>query len=126
MIRLRLFVLVIYFFMLSCCVKPKKLSERHYQNIWCDARGGVVEKRLSDGSRCDCVTAKYAIEFDWAGKWEAVEQSLNYARILKLKPGIVFICRKPGDEKKISRTEKNIKFYKLPIKVWRVNCGEFK
>lgn len=77
---------------------------------------------LKDGSRCDCVLKKYAVEVDWAGKWEAIEQALNYARLLNKKPGILFICRKPGDLKKIRRTEKNIKFYKLPIKIWRINC----
>ena len=106
----------------SCSRERKVQNEAYYQKSWCAARGGRTEVVMSDRSRCDCLTGDYAIEFDFAGKWEAVEQSLNYARLAGKKPGIVFICRKPGDIKKIERTLENIRFYKLPIRVWRINC----
>lgn len=109
---------------LTACAIPKKLhNERYYQKKWCDRAEGIIEVILADRSRCDCLTEIYAVEVDFAGKWEAVEQSLHYARLTGKKAGIVFICRKAGDLKKIKRTEENISFYKLPIKIWTINCG---
>ena len=97
----RIFYIVLSMvFFCSCSVKK---NERYYQDRWCKARGGKVEARLSDRTRCDCLTKTYAVEFDWAGKWEAVEQALHYGRLTGKKPGIVFICRTPKDRKKIKR-----------------------
>ena len=101
------------FISLAGSCKQAVHNEAYYQKSWCAQRGGRIEVKMSDRTRCDCLTATHAIEFDFAGKWEAVEQSLNYARLTGKKAGIVFICRKPGDVKKIQRTLKNIKFYKL-------------
>ena len=104
------------------CVAKQVKNERYYQEKWCGPAGGKTEVVLSDRTRCDCLTETHAIEFDFAGKWEAIEQSLHYARLTGKKPGIVFICRKAGDIRKINRTKKNIDFYRLPIKVWKTNC----
>lgn len=106
----------------SCKADRVKYNERYYQERWCRQNGGRMEVVLADRSRCDCITETYAIEVDFAGKWEALEQALNYARLTGKKPGIVFICRKKGDNKKIDRTIKNIKFGGFNINVWRINC----
>lgn len=115
-----LYALIVVF--LSGCVAVPIKNERYYQEKWCSRSGGITEVVLSDRTRCDCLTKTHAIEFDFAGKWEAVEQSLHYARLTGKKAGIVFICRKAGDMRKIKRTKKNIDFYRLPIKVWKTNC----
>lgn len=66
-----------------------KMPEKWYQQQFC---GGAQEVRLSDGTRVDCLTDEYAVEFDFAPKWaEAVGQSLYYAQKTKKKPGIVLI-----------------------------------
>ena len=39
--------------------------ESWYQNIWCAANNGLAEVVLTDSTRCDCVTATHAIEFDF-------------------------------------------------------------
>jgi hypothetical protein len=111
----------------DCSKEPIKLNERYYQKKWCLDRGGKIEFRLEEDSvkyRCDCLLPDYAVEFDWAGKWEAMEQALHYGRLSGRQPGIVFICRKPGDKRKIDRTERNIKYYNQPVRVWRENCGD--
>lgn len=116
---------VIFFLFMGCDLSRRGLKERDYQNDWCLSRGGKVEVVLKEDGiryRCDCVVDGYAIEFDWAGKWEAVEQALHYARVAGFKAGIVFICRKARDKKKIARTRKNVEFYQLPIKIWSINC----
>lgn len=109
------------------CSENGRLQERDIARAWCDSRGGKTGARLNDPvsgtwTFCDCLTKKYAIEVDWAGKWEAVEQALHYARVSGRKPGILFICRSPKDRKKIRRTIENLRFYKIPIKIWRKNC----
>ena len=66
-----------------------KMPEKWYQQQFC---GGAQEVRLSDGTRVDCLTDEYAVEFDFAPKWaEAVGQSLYYAQKTKKKPAIVLI-----------------------------------
>lgn len=117
--------LILILISISCCGKAQKFNERYFQERECARLGGKMEVVLSDRSRCDCLTDDHAIEFDFAGKWEAVEQALNYGRLTGKKPGIVFICRKKGDKgdkRKIARTRKNIEYYNLPIQVWTTNC----
>ena len=66
-----------------------KMPEKWYQKQLCD---GAQEVRLSDGTRVDCLTDEFAVEFDFAPKWaEAIGQSLHYARMTEKKPGIVLI-----------------------------------
>lgn len=120
--KLLLFLILI---ISSCSIYPGKKNERYYQTRWCKARKGKIEVSVSEGDRkyrVDCVTRHYAIEFDYAGKWEALEQALQYGRLTKKRPGIVFICKSPKDKEKITRTLRNIRFYKLPVRVWRENC----
>jgi len=68
-------------------------KERVYQEYWAEKNNAVaIEYILPDRARVDIVTEEYAIEVDFAYKWaEAVGQSLYYAEMMKLKPGIVLI-----------------------------------
>lgn len=91
--------------------------EKEYQRAWCEDAGGQMEYVLDDQTRVDCLTAEYAVEFDFAPKWaEAVGQSLYYAMKTGRKPGIVLIMEKEGDD----RHWKKIEFLmrKYAIKVW--------
>lgn len=75
--------------------------EKDYQNAWCSAYGGKTEVVLPDKARADCVTSKYAIEFDFAHKWaESIGQSLYYGEILGKQPGIVLIMEHGNADKK--------------------------
>jgi hypothetical protein len=74
---------------------------------------------LSDGTRVDCLTEEYAIEFDFADKWaEAIGQSLHYALMTGKKPGIVIIIEKESDKKHLKKV-KGIAL-KKDIKIWQV------
>ncbi len=44
-------------------------AKRLHHEKWCKEMGGQTEVVLDDGTRCDCVTDEYAIEFDFADKW---------------------------------------------------------
>lgn len=124
--RMNIFVLVCLIIAGGCQipVPPEKKNEAWYQKKWCAARGGRVEVKMPDNTRCDCVTDRYAVEVEFAPKWaEAITQALHYARLTGKRAGIVFVCRRRSDLVNIARALANIKFYKLKIKIWRINCG---
>jgi hypothetical protein len=85
---------VILALILGCSSTVKK-HERFYQKELCDTLDGVMEYRLEDKTRVDCLTDKYAIEVDFAKKWaESIGQSLFYAQMSGKKPavGIIIYC----------------------------------
>jgi len=56
----------------------RKYPEKWYQKKWCEEQKGRVEVVLPDGTRCDCVTATHAIEFDLGSNWAEVIISISY------------------------------------------------
>lgn len=61
--------------------------------------GGRAEVRMIDGTRADIITPGVAWEVDWADNWpEAVGQSLHYANLTDLRPGIVLLTHDPGED----------------------------
>ncbi|WP_321532286.1 hypothetical protein [uncultured Desulfuromonas sp.] len=79
-----------------------------------------MEYRLHDGTRVDCLTESYAIEFDFSNKWaEAIGQSLYYAVETKRLPGIVLILEKQSDERHLKRLMKTAAPY--GIRVWTIS-----
>lgn len=78
-----------------------KMPERVYQKMYCPYN---AEVRLSDGTRVDCLTSHYAIEFDFAPKWsEALGQSLFYAYMTGRKPAIFLILERETDIRYVKR-----------------------
>lgn len=97
--------------------------EADYRRKWCAARRGRMEVAMPNRTRCDCLTRTHAVEFDFAPKWlEAVGQSLNYAEQTRKRAGIVLICRRPRDGKRLGDLRKLIRFYGLPVDVWSMGC----
>lgn len=98
-----------------------KKYERDYQMEWCEQAGGVIEHRLPDRTRVDCLLDDYAIEFDFAKKWaEAIGQSLYYSMMTERNPGIVLILKESNDQKYLDRMIKVIEEKNLNIKVWTI------
>jgi len=111
--------------LMASCSTPEKINEKWYQQRWCEQKGGQVEVRLKDKTRCDCLTNDYAIEVDFARKWaEAVGQSLHYAKMTGEKAGILLIVEDKKDKKHFSRLENVINFHNLPITVWTTKQSE--
>ncbi len=94
--------------------------EKDYQNAWSNRNNGIVEYVLPDSTRVDCVTKDYAIEFDFAKKWEeSIGQSLYYGLVLHKKPGVVIILEHPlSDQKYLTRLNAVAKQY--GITVWTI------
>ena len=75
---------------------------------------------LEDNTRCDCLTEKHAIEFDFGKKWaESIGQSLHYSIKTGKTAGIVVILEKPGDYKYWIRLNAVIDHFRLPIDTWK-------
>lgn len=95
--------------------------ERYYQNLWCSENSGESEVVLPDRTRCDCITATHAVEFDFGSKWaEAVGQSLYYSLQTGKKAGIVLILEKPSDYRYWIRLNTVITENNLKIDTWQV------
>ena len=100
-------------------------SEAYYQKIAAEKYGAESEVTMPDGTRCDLVTEKHAIEVDFADKWgEAIGQSLNYGFQTNKRAGIVLILEKPSDRRHLIRVNSIIQHYGLPIDVWEIKGYE--
>ena len=81
---------------------------------------------LPDGTRCDCVTATHAIEFDFGGGWaEAIGQGLHYSIQTGKKPGIVLILETMKERKYWIRLNTTIEHFYLPIDTWGVGDAAY-
>ncbi len=99
--------------------------ETWYQQKWCTQQQGRVEVPLSDKTRCDCLTATHAVEFDFAPKWaEAIGQALYYSLQTGKRSGIVLILEKERDYKYWLRLNSTIQHFKLPIDTWMMTPGD--
>jgi len=95
--------------MLSVSVQAQ--PEAQYVQDTCE---GVIEYRLSDRTRVDCLTDSHAIEYDFSHKWaEAIGQSLHYSLMTGKRAGIVLIGSQ-GDAG-FKRAHEIIRAYQLPI-----------
>ena len=99
------FILICIIFFIPAYAHSAHLHpEKYYQDIWCSQNNGVTEYRLADETRVDCLTDKYAIEFDFAQKWaESIGQALYYSYRTGKVPGVVLILEKPSDYKYYER-----------------------
>ena len=98
-------------------------SEKKYQETWCGARGGVMEYRLNNGMRVDCLTDEYAVEMDFANKWyESFGQALFYAKATKRKPAVVLIIENKNDWIYYGRLKSISK--ESGLKIWYIEGGE--
>ena len=75
-------------------------TEKYYQKIHCDAVRGKTEVLIHKNRRVDCLTAKYAIEHDFASKaYECTGQANYYAEITNKIPVCALIFESESDNK---------------------------
>ncbi len=90
---IRLFLLLTILLTSTNWVQAKHLhTEKEYQTAWCNAHNGVMEYKLNDKTRVDCLTDTLAVEVDFAPKWhECIGQALYYAKKTRRTPACVLI-----------------------------------
>ncbi len=99
-----LLVLIMLCTINSAAFCARQYSEKTYQKQWCNSKGGQLEYQLNDKTRVDCLTEKYAVEFDFANKWhECIGQALYYGQKTKKIPACVLI---------MENEEKDVKYLK--------------
>lgn len=105
----------LFFFILMFPILAWAAPEKYYQKGACN---GDMEYRLDDGSRVDCLTDEYAIEYDFANKWaEAVGQALYYAEKTGKKPAIVLILKNEKQKKHLPKAAVLCKKYGITMGV---------
>ena len=110
------FIFVILFMHISITEAKHLYPEKFYQKNWCKEQGGILEYKLIDDTRVDCLTTNYAVEFDFAPKWaEAIGQSLHYATMTGKKAGINLIIEKDSDFKYYHKIEPLCKMYDITL-----------
>ena len=116
--------MALFFLFLSVqpCLARHINTEKFYQSKWCLDNKGKMDIRVPDGSRCDCVTEEYAVEFNYSEKWaELIGQSLNMALQTGKKAGIGLIIENQQDYTNWVKLNRIIMHYKLPIRTWDVH-----
>lgn len=87
-----------------CLAAGHGIKESVYQREWCATQGGIIEYRLPDKARVDCVTDEYAVEFDFARKWaEGIGQALYYGLMTGKRPGLVLILERRDEQRFVDR-----------------------
>ena len=95
--------------LLLLTVSAVQAGELEVAKAFCDEQGGLAELRLVDGTRCDCLTKKYAYEVDYAPKWaESIGQAVHYARLTKAEAGIAIIVKDAKDFRYVQRLANTI------------------
>ena len=91
-------------------------KEKYYQQVFCSKTHGIMEYRIKDRTRVDCLTSNYAFEVDFGRKaYEAVGQALYYAMETGKKPGIVLIQETRRDNAYIGRIKKLARKYGIAV-----------
>lgn len=109
--------LILFILFWSFSVEARHIHpEKFYQENYCD---GVLEHRLDDGTRVDCLTDELAVEFDFANKWaEAIGQALYYAKKTGKKPAVFLIVENKNQWKYIERVYSLCKEYGIVFMVY--------
>lgn len=102
------------------CYAKHLYTEKEYQAAWCKAHNGVMEHRLNDKTRVDCLTDTLAVEVDFAPKWhECIGQALYYGRKTKRTPACVLIMENEEKDLKYLRRLRYSVYDKKKIPTFR-------
>lgn len=119
-----LFIALLFGLLIQESFAAHTYPEKYYQNLWCSKWRGKQEVRLYDGTRIDCETKNYVVEFDFAPKWaESVGQSLHYARVTGKKPAIILIIEQDGDFKYYHRLKPLCEKYSIAL--WYMKSPQY-
>ncbi len=120
--------IIFFIVVMLCCIDvdaARLHTERYYQDIDCQSRGGQAEYILPDRTRVDCLTEDAAIEHDFATKWyECITQSMHYAMQTGTRSVCVLILENDTDVKYFHRARRLISHYGLPVDVFTIYENE--
>jgi len=113
--------------LLACVATSAHAAHRHreseYRDAWCGRYSGQAEVILQDGTRADCLTRNYAVEFDFAHKWpEGIGQALHYADLTGKRAAVVLIIETPKDWKQFRKLRHTARRH--GVKAWYITPGQ--
>lgn len=115
-----LFLILAIFLTISPASAKRLHPEVLYQSVWCDSHKGIMEYRLSDNTRVDCLTDKLAVEFDFANKWAGcIGQALYYGQKTGKTPACVLIIENDAKDLKYLRRLRYAVYNKKKIPEFR-------
>ncbi len=119
-------ILIIYIliFIFPIKVEAKRLHpEIEYQTFWCNKNNGILEYKLEDNTRVDCLTKTYAVEVDFANKWaECIGQALYYGIKTNKHPACLLILENGKNDLKYLKRLKCTAFHKdINIKTFTIS-----
>lgn len=124
-------ICIVYYLLLTPAFTKHLHSEAEYQTVWCNKYNGVMEYKLSDKARVDCMATvdgvNYAVEVDFsqgAKVYECIGQSLYYALMTGRKPGALLILETRKDKFYLKRFKTVAEKY--DIKYWTITPKELK
>lgn len=128
-INMRQIILILILF-LALPIYAKHLHlEKEYQEFWCSKQGGIIEYKLKDNTRVDCLLPNYAVEFDFASKWaECIGQALYYGQKTNRTPACVLIIENPTKDYKYVKRLRYAVYNKKKIsefKTWTIKLDIF-
>lgn len=83
------------------CEAKHQFRESEYQAYWCGRHNGIMEYKLPDKTRVDCLTDNLAVEFDFAKKWaECLGQAQFYGQMTRRQPACALIIEDPEHDAK--------------------------
>lgn len=98
----KIFILCLALIFVPAAQAKRLHTEAEYQAVWCGKHNGLLEYRLPDKTRVDCLTDTLAVEVDFATKWaECIGQALYYGKMTGKQPACVLI---------IENTERDAKY----------------
>jgi hypothetical protein len=115
---------VSYAFFLLFAWPAVAATEKTYAEAWAADHAGTLNVRTRDGTRCDIVTPKNAIEITFASQGQnAIGRALYQAAQMNKRAGIVLILDSKKDAIYRQRLDTTITVFNLPIEVWETGPG---
>jgi hypothetical protein len=110
---------LIVLMLITLALFGKHFNHEHvYQAKFCKQFNGIMEVRLKDRTRVDCLGDDMACEVDFASKWaESIGQSLHYGLMTSKKPTILLIREVRKDDKYIGRVLALANIYDIRVYV---------
>lgn len=97
-------LIALLLFSVAVMFSQERQRESYYQEEFAKVLGGETEVVLSDRTRVDIVTDKYAIEVDFGYKWaESIGQALYYEKMLDKQAGVLLVVEGHEEERFINR-----------------------
>ena len=92
---------------------------------WCMKHEGLLDVRLPDGRRCDCLTRDYAITMTSGPHWaEALGTALYDAAQTGRKAGMVLVLEQEQEYENFLLLNTTLQHHRLDLKVWVIENYE--